>query len=830
MELARISRLGTGLACCLLFLLCSFGVLCHAQTSSGLKYLEVKLVDPDGNPPKDGVVEVTLSGVTFPIMADSEGIASLNVPTGGNSSLSLKADCEGYATTTVSWNRGADVPETYEMKLQKAIEISGVVHDEDGNPVAGATVIASNPMRMVPGAGESATISGELGVTDEMGRWTYAKAPDAKLSVFVKLKHPDYLDDGVQHPVTNEQLRSGDHVLVLKKGIELRGTVTDPDGSPVEGVRIVLGKNSYSRQGNNERKTDEDGQFLFGNLPASQVVMTVYSPDFAPELVNLSVEKGMEPVDVQLSVGRPLRIKVVGPDGMPASGSRVRPTTWRGFSTLTGLGLSSNADEKGIYEWSHAPEDVIEFSFSHQDHQSRSGIKLMARDEQHEVTLNWPLEISGKVLDAESGEPVQKFQIVLGYQWHSNRESISWQNHQQVSHDSKTGSFNMKQSQSVESVQLRVEATGYKPARSRIIKMDEGLVELEFRLEGGTGPSGIVKLPDGSPAAGATVGMAAGNNQLNVFNGESFSYGQSSSMKTDDQGHYQLPFPDGQYKVVYLHKAGWAQADGSQLEESGDVKLKPWAQLKGNVKIGKNVAANESVNLTSSNIMYTPNAPQVYWSYQTKTDVDGNFVFPRLKSGSASVGRLINFGDDNMSMAAYTNSEQVELKSGETAEVQIGGTGRHVKGQIYVEDQFKSIAYWPISQLNLNEVPPQVNTVEGFFKQMGKALSGGMNPQVAAKVQQRPAFQRSYSAAFDEAGRFEIHDVAPGTYRLYVSLYKKPEGENFNWANLGNLNTQIVVPEGDEETIDLGEYKVPVTANDSGHTNGVWLPTPAPAE
>ena len=70
---------------------------------------------------------------------------------------------------------------------------------------------------------------------------------------------------------------------------------------------------------------------------------------------------------------------------------------------------------------------------------------------------------------------------------------------------------------------IRIEADGYLPANSRAIIPGETVVDLEFSLKKGTGPSGIVKLPDGSPAVGADVylnspkyGLPMENNQQTI--------------------------------------------------------------------------------------------------------------------------------------------------------------------------------------------------------------------------------------------------------------------------------------------------------------------------
>ena len=50
-----------------------------------------------------------------------------------------------------------------------------------------------------------------------------------------------------------------------------------------------------------------------------------------------------------------------------------------------------------------------------------SGIKvLMPSEEEYVITMVRPLRIYGKVVDAETGKPIEKFQIIPGIGWGRN--------------------------------------------------------------------------------------------------------------------------------------------------------------------------------------------------------------------------------------------------------------------------------------------------------------------------------------------------------------------------------------------------------------------------
>ena len=809
------------------------GSLSAQDGGSGFNYLEVKLVDSEGNSPSDAAVEITLDGTTFPMMADDKGIVSLNVSSNNQTSLSIKADCEGYAATVAAWSRGQKIPAEFALTLQPAVEIGGIVHDEQGNPVEGVKVEATNPMdTFAPGA-MGGTITGELGTTDAQGRWSYAKAPDSKINVFLKVSHPDYLEDNLRHPVTNEQLRSKDHILVLKKGIELRGTITDPLGMPVKGAKVLLGTNQWNNQ-IDERTTNDEGTFLFGNRPPETVVMTVYSPDYAPELRVVDAKREMGPVDFKLVEGKPLRMRVTDPDGMPAEGIRVSADEWRGHRTLSRLGLPDRTDANGIYVWEHAPEEVIDFDFWHRDYMSLRNQKLQPGEE-HKITLAWPLEITGKVKDSESGAGVKNFNVIKGIKWSENNSQIHWERHNTTS--GRQGRLSLTLREPRYRHLVRIEAPGYKPVVSRGIKSDEGEVKLEFELEKGTGPTGIVSLPNGQPASGVKIATAEVGGQLNIHNGTDLFNGESQTTTTDEQGRYQLPFQIGEFAVVFLHDEGWNQLTSNEISNSPNVKLKEWARIEGVTMDGQEPVSGDTLQLNFSN-SYNPDRPMVFWNYSGTADFDGKFTIERVRSGSATIGRNVMFGKDghgNYRMSSYSHTEPVDLQLGATSTVQIGGTGRNVKGKFLIDPKHHSRIEWSMAQLSLYGRPPRIETPGGILYQWGKAIAegSGFAPSTTIAAQRQSDFHHNYGARVDEQGTFELHDVQPGRYSMSLSVYEKTLGGDFNWNPIGRFNTTVDVPhpvdEADTGIVDLGEHEVKITTSEAASATFWTLQaTPAP--
>ncbi len=148
--------------------------------------------------------------------------------------LRLWADKPGYVSSYHSWENRLPrqpVPDEFTFRLQTGTVIGGKVVDEDGKPIAGAKL----------------TIQGYHGgrlqteeTTDSQGRWKIDKAPSGdKLEIRVIASHPDFVslrsefDVGLEKPLPIEELRAQTASIVMKRGIQVMGTVTDPHDRPV---------------------------------------------------------------------------------------------------------------------------------------------------------------------------------------------------------------------------------------------------------------------------------------------------------------------------------------------------------------------------------------------------------------------------------------------------------------------------------------------------------------------------------------------------------------------------------------------------------------------
>ncbi len=785
-----------------------------AQDEIGeLKYLEVKVLDPDGKPLPDATVEIAIDNVDFPMMTDEEGIIPLNVP-GSGASLKLTVKEDGYVSLGIYWKKGEKIPDEFSIPVQKGTAIGGIVHDEQGNPVEGVIIEGYDSIDdyRATKAKLQPRLRGELATTDAKGRWQFKSAPTEPMQLQLKFSHPEFVDDDSYsfRGGTWEQLLTLKNIVVLEKGIELRGRVVGPDSQPIAGAKVAYGTGRYS----SDRRTTEtnaEGEYLFANLAKRNdrtKNLVVTSAEWAPDVQKVSLKKKMKPIDFKLQPGNKIRFHVTDKQGKPLPGVRVTPEYWRDQRVLERSPVETDAE--GNWTWNGAPADEIKYSLYKDGYMSVSELPLKPSDQPHEITLGPQLVITGNVIDAETKKPIPSFFVVEGILWRETDNRVSWQRHRKEPGEG--GSYRVSYRSPHVGYRIKIEAENYRPSLSEIIKSDAGNVTLDFELEAGVGPHGIIKSPDGIPLEGVSVSLATLEQQSQFQNGVAEDFSPVAKTKVD--GSFTLPFPEGDYLVACSHDAGWAEVAGNDSGEPHEITLKPWAKVEGRFLKGDIPQVNQTIQM-SSNKPYVRDQPRTYWSYNTKTNAEGVFRFDRAIAGSATLRHYFIYGgtangdwrsaNNGDWRSANAQSQQVELVAGQTTQVQLGGTGQNIKGKLVVPEGKENLVAWENGVVQIRSSSPNAG-VKNAVQALGKKIA-----QLGqAKPQPRPrAIPKQYASPIESDGSYEVFDVEPGQYTLTVTIHGEVRDE-FNRRNtIAALTQQITVAEG-QETVDLGEQTLSV--------------------
>lgn len=777
----------------------------RAQNDSGFKYLDVKVLDSDGKPLADVNVDIRIDGTEFPMPTDEEGLLSFNVPSGRKTRMRLKVSHPGYATLSANWNAGDKLPDEYTIRMQEGTTIGGIIQNEFGEPVEGVNIkgYISSQDSMRGGGVLQPMLSGVIATTDREGRWRFESAPAKKVDILTDFEHPDYVDENILgYRAGNwEQLHTLEHVVVLQQGVVIEGTVLDPDGLPAPEAKVTLSKGRYYSD-QQQTQTDQDGKYRIANVKPSAVDVTVLSSDWAPESRKITATPEMKPVDFQLKPGQTVKFRITDQNGKPVEGVKVTPDEWRGLEILPQSKTLTNND--GIWEWELAPADTIQYRLYKKGHMSTSVADVMPREEPYDVTIPPELVFTGKVADADSGKPIEEFQVVEGIYWRESDDDVVWQEHRKA--PGTNGHYRVAYNSGYAGFKVKIEAEGYRPQASRLVAVDEGEVIVDFQLETGSGPSGIVKLADGTPAAGAEVLMADDSRtRITVHNGEYERRSDTIVGTTDDHGKFSLPIPADKFSLVCLHEGGWACVLESEASRTDfDLVLEPWATLEGKLLQGDEPVESGMLRLWFPELERDMRTSRVQWTYRAASDEQGQFSIPRIRAGTATIQRNLRFGPRiGRGLGSFSShATRCDLVAGETTQIQIGGSGVAVAGQIVPPPEYALEVPWNMGRVHLNRWTEQ--------------LRPGEQPSAKQLKEIEKAKYQRYAIQPKNDGTFTIHDVAPGKYWLDVVVYQPRADRDYNWAELARLR-KIVTITGDDsgQPLDIGEHELPIKTDDA---------------
>jgi hypothetical protein len=415
----------------------------------------------------------------------------------------------------------------------------------------------------------------------------------------------------------------------VKPGLRLAGRVKTRDGEPLpRGIEIMLG---FDIAWDDETvSVTKDGSFEFTGLP--------------DESLNISV----------------------GQTGWRLSGANRSMDIWNA-TRLEGV-LEKDKDdllleiEKGDYGYS-----------------SYNGNGQLP---QPDWPGNRPLEgaepsgmpqivLGGQVVDDKSGQLIPRFKLVPGYKPPSmpgmyappqsimqklieplKKKTVPWNEQpfwqysraEEMTNGSFLVDFLPLSSQPI----FRVEADGYEPFESDPIPTNSR--NLLIRLRRGRGPNGIVLLPDGEPAEGATVIFAVSHEQ----------FGLSSNVLTDfgppDQHGVRLQqtAKDGKFsfaaraegQTLYVsHPAGWAERAVATGGDDLAIRLQSWAAVKGRLVYSNgSPAAGVELHVAMPMDNFMQGDPFINMNGFCTTDSQGRFEFQTIPPRKLNIDRIVRSG------------------------------------------------------------------------------------------------------------------------------------------------------------------------------------------
>lgn len=507
----------------------------------------------------------------YDLATDERGVAAVPYPAEAVR-IDVGVLAWGWAARYLPWfpDRDGPIPADYTLRLERTGDtIGGWIRDGDGQPVADAVV--SGRLGRTGDAANRETprerfgFQGEapLARTDRNGFWTAGVIPRASHEGFqLWARHPGFskifITTAAPARTADEQstalldpLWSGQLVTLARRGVTLTGRVLDEAGTPLAGARIVHAPFSLEAIG---VETSVEGWFAIPGLEPGSFDFTVTASGFAPRYQEVILGEDAPPEEIRLEPGSTLRLRVVDEAGAPVPGATVGLEQW-GVRRHKLKWVEETGAEGGLV-WDSAPGGVdLDLYARKAGWCYTRDLKLQADGLEHTLVMRPALTVTGRVIDADLGQPVLAVKAFPGY----GTEEHCWERlDTRRAHD---GTFRVVFSEKRDPWRIRVEAEGYAPFVSEELKPDfAGPLEVQMKpLDAATAVSGMVLQPDGQPAAGVEVALLTLEHSV-VVNGTRFASSPEDRLvvPTDAEGRFRFP-PDGMaHTAVAVGDPGFA--------------------------------------------------------------------------------------------------------------------------------------------------------------------------------------------------------------------------------------------------------------------------------
>jgi beta-lactamase regulating signal transducer with metallopeptidase domain len=309
------------------------------------------------------------------------------------------------------------------------------------------------------------------------------------------------------------------------------------------------------------------------------------------------------------------------------------------------------------------------------------------------------------IVDQKSGQPLQKFSVVPGVEGmlgdvHEAMPFIQWQPH--LWREGQGGKLEWPQQRAYDTMRLRIEADGYQPGLTQLIRKANGPMTIQVKLVPDAGLDGRILSPNGQPAGKAQVGVAMSAREIRIADRRitvpeklpehpADKWRLPLIVEADAQGRFHLPAEITPALVIVTHESGYAEIRRDQLTSAtSTITLRPWGRIEGRLLWRDLPGKNQNISLIVSH----PNPewiPLVHHSAKTKTDAEGRFIFDGVPTGLAQINReqeLTTSADSSRSSGYYFPIMHVDVKATGPTQVILGGKGQPVIGQL------KGLADW----------------------------------------------------------------------------------------------------------------------------------------
>jgi RNA polymerase sigma factor (sigma-70 family) len=741
---------------------------------------------------------------------DAYGMLAIDHPQAPFRALNLFVTADGHVPKVTSWGFTRAMPAEYTMKLERGLTIGGVVVDEAGQPVAGATVGFEDPGNDMSLAeniqyGPDATTT-----TDANGRWSCNMVPKEYERISVVVTHPDHAETSATVRPAAPDANSS--VITMPAGFSVAGTVKNSFDHPVQGATVREVR--MNSEGEHSKTTDALGMFEFRGMKAGDLMLAVQAEGYAPSVQTLQVTGSLAAVRFTLGPGHFLRGHITDEVGQPVPNAFIE-TTRRAIDKIK---WSATTDADGRFEWTSAPQEPLLYSVLAEGFNRAYAFQLQADGSDRVVKLTHhnpnkdAIQITGTAVDAETGLPLDGFRVMVG------DLDPDWSYPLRFGTSGKDGQFSLSlpANSSHPYYQLQIEKDGYLPRASSNLPNAGGSKTFDFKLKKGSGPAGVVLLPAGEPAVNAAVLLCTTRGGVTIDGPAHVETGLNTTTyrtETDAAGKFSLPAASNPQGIIVIHDQGYAEVSLSDLAATGRVTLQPWGRVEGKLILDSRPAGNERVVAYNHVARYDDTGRRfkfVSYAMEAKTDGEGRFSFDKVPPGQCKV-----FRQELRSRTGFESHEtSVEINPGTVTQVLLGGTGRPITG--------KAVVLGAAGPINWQDVTVHLTLKTandlGARPKRADFSSTGAYVEAMDHFFEAVGAQRRFGVFCNSDGSFRLPDIPAGTYKLEIRVQDSkldsvsPHDASDRPAEIASLVREITVPEApgghSDEALDLGLLEV----------------------
>ncbi|WP_343249466.1 carboxypeptidase regulatory-like domain-containing protein [Diplocloster hominis] len=491
---------------------------------------------------------------------DEEGKYTIsNVPDGIHK-ITIESGDKTKIKEVVVADHGQTVNGEVQIKTGGA-EVSGKVTDVNKQPMEGAEVVIRD------GSGN------ELGrgTTDSNGDYVISNIPDGDHEVIIE-KDGKTETGQVKIRDYGSNVDNDDEVKLPIGGAELKGTITDVNGNPVEGANVVVKDDTGNVLG--QDTTDRNGKYTITNVPDGNHEVTV-DKEGKKQTGSVEIKDKGQTIDgtddVQLPVGgAEVGGTVTDVNGKPVEGAEVVIKDQKGQE----LGRDTT-DADGQYHISNVPDGSHDLTAKKDGKTETVNVYISQNGQTVEKEQNTKLQVGGAsvggtITDAD-GKPIEGAWVTVK---DKNDTELGRGKTDQNGQYEITNIPDGEHSLTVEK-DKKANTSGLKVDGEKVTEVDgrQG-VTADVNKNLGAEIGGTVTGDYDQPVSGAQVTVKDGQGKI------------LKTDTTDENGQYRVDdLPDGTITVTITHPKYPEQSfqvavDGGKADTTGDRQIQKDPQVK----------------------------------------------------------------------------------------------------------------------------------------------------------------------------------------------------------------------------------------------------------